>query len=86
MFGIGHLFKKIQSSYAKELFLRMAVADSLRNLVGIEVGVENIKFKDSLVTLTNINQADRSTIYIKKEALLKEINKLQTVKKVLDIR
>ncbi len=64
----------------------MAVADSLRNLVGIEVGVENIKFKDSLVTLTNINQADRSTIYIKKEALLKEINKLQTVKKVLDIR
>ena len=64
----------------------MAIGESFRKITGIEVPVESIAIKAGTVSLKGINQADKSTIFIKKQALLKDINASQTIRKIDDIR
>jgi len=86
MFGIGDFFKRIQGGFAKELFLRKAIADAVKKCANIDVAVEDMSVKDGIVNLNKISQAARSVIFIKKQAILAEINGQQAGVLVKDIR
>jgi len=86
MLGIGSFFKKIQNAYSKEFFLRTAVQQALKKYVTIEIPLGNIDCSTGIVNLKAISQALRSQIFIKKTLIIQEINRVQDMRKVSDIR
>ena len=86
MFGIGHFFQRIQNKYTKELFLRQAIIEAIKKHVGIDIDVKDIAIKNGLIILANTNQSVKSVLYIKKSAILREINSLQGVASFTDIK
>jgi hypothetical protein len=86
MIGLGGFFKKVQSSFSKEISLRMTVSGVIRTHVGVEIPIESISYKNKAIILRDVNQAVRSAIFIKKQAILKEIAEKQDVWRAEDIR
>ncbi len=86
MLKISEFFKKIQNRHTKELFVRSVVRDSLKKIVNVEVPVEAISFKSSIAVLKDVSQSARSQIFIKKQTIIQEINSLQSIRIVEDIR
>jgi hypothetical protein len=86
MFSIAKFFERIQNAQAKEVFLLKAIQDALKKHVGIDIPIENISCKSDSVSLKNVNSAAKSAIFIKKAAILKEINEVQQMRVVKDIR
>lgn len=86
MFGIGHLFGRIQGAFAKEVLARKAIVESIKKHTGIDVPIGDVSFKSGTAMLSNVNQAGRSAIFIKKEAILRDIASLQSVRAIRDIR
>lgn len=85
MFGIGHLFGRISNSFTREISLRSTIRECLLRTVGIDVPIENIIYKNNLVTLKSLSSAARSVIFIKKPILLKEFEE-KGIANVKDIR
>ena len=71
---------------ARESLVLIAAQQALKKQFAIEVPLGSISRKGSLITLKGIDQATRSALFIKKEAILKEINGLQSVRTIRDIR
>jgi hypothetical protein len=86
MFGIGHLLKKTQNRQTREFFVREIVRSVLKEVVGIDISIENIKVKESVANLANVSQSAKSEIYIKKRQLLKLINERQNISAITDLR
>lgn len=86
MIGLGDFFKRVQNSFSKEIFLRTAIIDSIKLLTGIEISVDGITIKGNVVVLKNLNQTAKSAIFIKKQAIIREIESKQNIKKIVDIR
>lgn len=86
MFGIGQFFSKIQNSFAKEVLIRTVMKDAIKKYVGLEIPIENISVKSGTITLDNVSQSARSAIFIKKQAIIKEIMAAQNIKNITDIR
>ena len=86
MLKISEFFKRIQGRQSKEFFIRSTVQTVLQKNIGINIPVESISFNSDTVILNNIPQAARSTIFIKKQAIIAEINSQQQFRKISDIR
>jgi hypothetical protein len=86
MLSIAKFFERIQNARSKEAFLRMAVKDAIKNVVGVEIPVQSVEFKSSTVTLKSISQSLRSAIFIKRGAILKAINEAQAIREITEIR
>ena len=86
MFGIGDFFKKVQSSYTKELFIRTCIIEAIKETVHIDVPIAAVAFKGSVVTLNNTSQSLKSAVFIKKQSILKKINEKQQIRAVTDLR
>ena len=86
MFGIGEFFKRVQGTYSKEILLRTNIVSAIKKLTGAEIGLDNIILKSGVVTLNGVSQALKSTVYIKKQAILKEINERQVGTVIKDMR
>jgi hypothetical protein len=86
MIGIADFFKKIKGSFAKEVFVRNAIKEAVKKYAGADVNIEDVSFQGSTAILKNINQSARSTVFIKKHSIIKEINSAQNVRIVSDIR
>jgi hypothetical protein len=86
MLDIKKFFEKIQNTRAKEIFLRQAVKESIEKHTPVKISLESISFSSTTVVLKNLNQSARSTIFIKREAILKEIGERQLGRAVTDIR
>ena len=86
MFNIRDFFSRIQNSHAKEVFIRSIIRDSVKKVANIDVSLESIAIRAGTVTFTGMNQADRSTIFIKKQAILKDIALNQEMRKIDDVR
>ncbi len=86
MFSIADFFKRIQGVQAKEVFLRNAIKDSIKKHVGLEIPVEEIEVKSSTVNLKNVSSAARSAVFIKKGTILREINEIQQMRVITDVR
>ncbi len=85
-FNIGEFLKKIQNSRSKELVFHAAVQEAIKKFVSIEVPQEAIKFRSGVITIQGISQSAKSAIFIKKEAILEEVNKNQQIYTVKDFR
>ena len=86
MFGIGKFFERIQNSYTKEIFVRSTIIDALKKIVNIDVSIKDISIKGDTLSISGISQSARSVIYIKKESIMKEINGIQKIKQINNIR
>jgi hypothetical protein len=86
MFGIGHLFKKMQNRQTREYFVRDIIRQVIKEVVGADVLVDNIQIKDSTASIINTNQSLKSEIYIKKQRILRLCNEKQDVIVIGDIR
>jgi hypothetical protein len=86
MFGISEFFKKIQGSYTKEILIRNAIKEAILHQTGADIPITAVIFKSDTVMLTGVSQSLKSAIYIKKQAILKEIADKQDVRVVNDIR
>ena len=85
MLGISEFFKKIQSSYTKEIFIRNAIREVILQKTGVDVPIGSVSFKSNAVILNNVSQSLKSVIFIKKQAILKEIAEKQNIRVVSDI-
>ena len=86
MFGIGKFFSKIQGAYAKEILVRKEIQSALKKVAGINVKIEDISFKDSVVELKGISSTAKSVLYTKKSAVLKELESIKHIRAVTDFR
>lgn len=86
MLGIGEFFKKIQGSFAKEIFARTIVKEAIKKHTGADVPIEDISIKSATISLGSVNQATRSAVYIKKTAILKELTLQDELRFIKDIR
>jgi len=86
MRSIAEFFEKIKSARAKEAFIRTVVQSALKEAASIEVPLEAISISSSIITLKGIGQAARAAAFIKKPAILREINTRQAVRDITDLR
>ncbi len=86
MFGIGHLFKKMQNRQTREYFVRDILRQTLKDIIGADILTENIQIKDGTVSILNVSQVLRSEIYIKKHRILREANGKQNIVMLKDLR
>lgn len=86
MLNIGQFFKKIQDKYNQEILLRSTIKEAIRSQSGVDVPLESVNYKNGLVTLAGLTQTARSQVFIKKQAIIEQINSRQNTKTVTDIR
>ncbi len=86
MFGIGHLFKKMQNRQTREYFVRDIVRQTIKDNIGSSMLTDNIQIKDATISMINISPALKSEIYIKKQRILRIINEKQDIIFVRDIK
>lgn len=86
MLNISQFFKKIQGKYNQEILLRSTIKEVIRSQSGVDVPLESINYKNGLVTLAGLTQTARSQVFIKKQAIIEQINSRQNTKTVTDIR
>jgi hypothetical protein len=86
MFNISHFLEKIRGIQAKSAFERIIVHNVILKNIGIDIPIENVSIKSTVITLKNISQSAKSAIYIKKLLLLEDINKNQNNIIAKDIR
>ncbi len=86
MFNIGQFFKKFENARLKEVGFRIIVQKELKEIASIEVPIEAVSIKASVISLNGLSQGARSVIYIKKMAIIDAINREQRSYKVSDIR
>lgn len=86
MFDISNFFKKFHGAFAKEVLIRSTIREAILKYTGAEVPLTAIAFKSETVILEGVSQSLKSAIYIKKQAILKEIALKQNMRAVTDIR
>lgn len=86
MLNIGEFFKKIKNKHSQELFIRSTIKDVIKKHTKIELAIESISLKSSTVSLKGVSQTARSQMFIKKQIIIDEINAVQTIRKITDVR
>lgn len=86
MFGISHLFERIKNTYGREVVVRGAIQAGVKKFTSTEIPLDSISFSSTTVILTGVSHIIRSVIFVKKKAILQEINRSQTIRVVTDIR
>ncbi len=86
MFGIGHLFKKMQNRQTREFFVRDIIRQVIKEVVGADVLTENIQIKEAVVSILNMSQVLRSEIFMKKNRIMRLANEKQDIITIKDIR
>lgn len=86
MFNIDQLLQRFKSSRNDDIRVRSIVAKVLKEKVLLDIPLESVDIKPPRIFLKNIPQAARSEIYIKKESILAEINKVHSGRALTDIK
>lgn len=86
MFNINQFLNKIRAHRSTDEHVRFAVCKALLSQVKMTVPPEAVEIKPPRIFIKNISQVARSEIFIKKEALLAEINVSHKGRVLTDIR
>ncbi len=86
MLSIGQFFKKIKNKHSREVFVRTVVGEVIQKHTQAHIPTESIVFSSDTIILQHISSAARSHIFIKKQAILKEIAERQDIKVISDIK
>ncbi len=85
MFNISQFLERLKKISGSSINTRTEVSRILKEQIGLNVPIEAIELKPPKIYIKNISQAARSEIYIRKEIIIKEINKTGT-RPLVDIR
>ncbi len=86
MISIGEFFKRIGGIQSQEIAFRTGIQTAMKEIIGIDIPIESITFKSGTISLKNISSGARSSIFIKKTAIIEHANQLQSAHKITDIR
>lgn len=86
MFNIGGLFGKFLSLQSKEIGVRNFIIESLKKNLGISVTVNDIEINNGIVFIKKLPPTARNILFMKKDLVLEEVNRLQTARKILNIK
>lgn len=86
MLNISEFFKRVQGKHAKEIVIRSVIRDAVKNHARFDIPIESISFNSNIAVLEGITAMARSQLYIKKQAILSEINSQQQIRLISDIR
>ena len=86
MLNISEFFKRIHSKQAKEVNIRNVIRTAIKNHAKFDISIESISFNSNTAILEGITPIARSEIYIKKQAILNDINSQQNIRAIADIR
>ncbi|MFA6458876.1 MAG: hypothetical protein WCV79_00540 [Candidatus Paceibacterota bacterium] len=86
MFNISQFLKRATGKQGRELYFRKSIQDLLKERFDLEVPFEMISLKSGTIYIKNIPQSARTSIFIKKTAILQEINRIQDIYVILDVR
>ena len=85
MFNISQFLERLKKISGSSINIRIEISKVISKQLGLEIPIESIEIKLPKIYIKNISQAARSEIFIKKEAILKEINK-GCVRPLIDIK
>lgn len=74
MLNIGQFFKRIQNKHTQELYLQEIIKGAIQKYTGMSVEFERV---GSEIKIKKASAALKSHLFIKKEAILTEINSQQ---------
>ena len=74
MFDIAKYLEKFKVISQSREFLINSAAETIKNICGIDVEKKKILFKDGVIRI-NENPAVKTTIFLKKQKILDELNK-----------
>ena len=86
MFNIAEFFKRVQGNHAKEFFLREVVRTAVKKNTSVDIAITEMAFSSSVITFKNISSSLRSALFIKKQAILADVNASQSIRIITDIR
>lgn len=86
MYGIKEFFKKIQSKYTQELFIRTVIQETLQSYIHQKTPLDDIRIENTSITLQNSSPTVKSQLLIKKTKILAEINSKQTIRVFTELR
>lgn len=86
MLKISEFFKKIRNKHTKGLFLRSIIQSTIKKHTNVDLPTESILLKSNSILLNGISQTARSQIFIKKQAIIQDINLSQDTQKIDDVR
>ena len=86
MNSIGSFFSRIQGVFAGKIVLYSSAQEIIKKVAGIEVPLEALSFSGKSLIIKGLDQAARSVIFIKKSAILKELNQKIPGRVIEDIR
>ena len=85
MLGIGEFFKKIRNAQTREILIRSDIQKAIHGATGVDIPIESILIKIREISLKGISSDIKSVIYIKKTTLLKQINLIPGLERIIDI-
>ena len=74
MFNISQFLEKFKRFETSEIGTRETIAQALKEIVGINVPLESITYKNAVITLS-VEGMVRSELYIKKQKILEMLQK-----------
>lgn len=86
MKSIGEFFSNIQNRHAQEVFLRTIIQQVLKKIADVDVGVSDVSLKSGTVTIKRISPTAKSFIFLKKQAILREIAIQVPGKRITDLK
>lgn len=86
MKSIADFFSRIQGKQAQKILLYSLIKEAVSNRAGIDTPLESIAISGKILTLKGLDQAAKSVIFIKKAAIIDEINKKMNHPAISDIR
>lgn len=86
MFNIGQFFTKIKGKQGKEILIRQSIVDAIKKHTGIDIPLSSVEFRASIPTIKGLSSAQKSAIFIKKTAIIADVNNQQSFRRIDDIR
>jgi hypothetical protein len=86
MKSIGEFFARIRNKQMDELRLRLAIQEIIEKYAKVKPAFDDISFSIKTVSIKGLSQAAKSHLFVKKIAILKEIEEKVPVKKIENIR
>lgn len=83
MFNISQFLERFKHLETNETGMRSAISDAIHQIVGVNVPLEAISYKNSVISL-KIDGALKSELYIKKQKMFDTLKK--TLPHLKDIR
>ncbi|MFA6432830.1 MAG: hypothetical protein WCV82_03410 [Candidatus Paceibacterota bacterium] len=86
MKSIAEFFSKIQSKQAQKILIYTIAKEAIFSISKIDIPIGSITFSGKNIILSGLDQTSKSVIFIKKTAIIGEMNKKLPNMAVVDIR